>query len=722
MDYNKIKLNAFDDHLLEFRDNQLYDVPHPSEPPYETNRLFTVYIPKIEVESSYAGNRVNDNTVVFSLDPSLYISNATDVIQKIDIDFGRGKKYRNLRFGSEINVKYSDIGSEAIVTLHRKNGEDLSCKCEIITEIKENVVDLRSVEVTSEGCESCSDVFPPLPPIFYQFKFYGAEFGVYFGCQTTSISDIKKPIIILEGWDPLNDRTLDKIYTETNVKIEGDEIFNDGFIPALQNQGFDVILMNFNDGGGDIRGNAMVLREFIKKLNEILVNNESYNKIVVMGESMGGLVARYALSYMESVGEDHNTRLFMTMDTPHQGAYVSYAIQHIGDSALDLINAIRNTWILVESIYLAIPNISMPLRLIRMYLESQIKDIADIQKLFNCTSSKQMLVYYEPDSWDPGHPNPSPARTQFLRDLDRIGNNGYPANVDKMVAFSFGSGADSTQGFEAGDIRYLYDDDLTVTIEIDKETHETRQITILDRLLIKLNAIPDQGRKNIVIVYGEKKVPVPQGFSWLLYKLLFGNTITIPIPVFDLTVEGTLPYESAPGGFYDITTKEAVKFLDGFLKTNFLETLGHDCFVPTVSSLDLKNKTLDYDIYSNLTNDEPYYEVNNHSITPFDAIYVEDKNKEHGKTGTTDNMIKKAFELIVGDENLLLKDLFITDEKAQYEAASSITLENVHVSSSNSSTEKAVLHLKAGETIIFEKDFSIGKNCTFEVVNQGVCE
>jgi hypothetical protein len=66
-----------------------------------------------------------------------------------------------------------------------------------------------------------------------------------------------------------------------------------------------------------------------------------------------------------------------------------------------------------------------------------------------------MLVYYEPDSWDPGHPNPSPARTQFLRDLDRIGNNGYPANVDKMVAFSFGSGADSTQGFEAGDIRYL---------------------------------------------------------------------------------------------------------------------------------------------------------------------------------------------------------------------------------------------------------------------------
>ncbi|MCF8359208.1 MAG: hypothetical protein K9H26_10640, partial [Prolixibacteraceae bacterium] len=42
MDYNKIKLNAFDDHLLEFRDNQLYDVPHPSEPPYETNRLFTV--------------------------------------------------------------------------------------------------------------------------------------------------------------------------------------------------------------------------------------------------------------------------------------------------------------------------------------------------------------------------------------------------------------------------------------------------------------------------------------------------------------------------------------------------------------------------------------------------------------------------------------------------------------------------------------------------------
>ncbi|MCF8358972.1 MAG: hypothetical protein K9H26_09455, partial [Prolixibacteraceae bacterium] len=216
--------------------------------------------------------------------------------------------------------------------------------------------------------------------------------------------------------------------------------------------------------------------------------------------------------------------------------------------------------------------------------------------------------------------------------------------------------------------------------------------------------------------------PVPQGFSWLLYKLLFGNTITIPIPVFDLTVEGTLPYESVPGGFFDMTTQNVVGFLDGFLKTNYSGSLGHDCFVPTISALDIKNKPLDYNVWDELSEKKPYYEVNDHSITPFDAIYVEKENKEHGKTGTTPDMINKVIELIVGDENLLLKDLIITDEKAQYEAASSITLDNVRVLSSNSTTENAALHLKAGETVIFEKDFSIGKNCTFEVVNQGVCE
>ncbi|MCF8360880.1 MAG: hypothetical protein K9H26_19180 [Prolixibacteraceae bacterium] len=417
-------------------------------------------------------------------------------------------------------------------------------------------------------------------------------------------------------------------------------------------------------------------------------------KLLLWEKAWGGLVARYALSYMESNGEDHNTRLFMTMDTPHQGAYVSYAVQHLGKIALDIINFLEIFGVdfseaLGEEIY---------------------SKKEDVDKMFNATSSQQMLVYYRPDCV-PEFPEPSPVRTQFLNDIDRLGINGYPGKVDKMVAFSFGSGkgADGTQGFDAGETRYSYNGPQEILG------------VYFDNLNICTKAIPDNESLKIIDIYLEKKFPAPCIPHWPIFNFLCGHGIVLKLQLVDLTVEGTLSYENAPGGFFNLATAGMVEVLDGLLHTNVLDNLKNDCFVPTVSSLDLKNKPLVFDIRNFFTGFENYYEVNDHSITPFDAFYVEEENKEHGKTGTTDKMIKRAFELIIGDDDLLLKDLFITDEKAQYEAAGSITLDNVHASS-NPSAENAALHLRAGKNIIFEKDFSIEKSCTFEVVTQGFCE
>jgi alpha-beta hydrolase superfamily lysophospholipase len=59
--------------------------------------------------------------------------------------------------------------------------------------------------------------------------------------------------------------------------------------------GYDVVILNLNDGGGKIQGNAYLLAELIKQVNLQKPNNE---QLVVCGFSMGGLVARYALAYM----------------------------------------------------------------------------------------------------------------------------------------------------------------------------------------------------------------------------------------------------------------------------------------------------------------------------------------------------------------------------------------------------------------------------------------
>ena len=61
------------------------------------------------------------------------------------------------------------------------------------------------------------------------------------------------------------------------------------------------------DGGVDyIQRNARVMIELINYINANKVGNQ---ELVVIGPSMGGLITRMALRYMEMNGMDHKTRL-----------------------------------------------------------------------------------------------------------------------------------------------------------------------------------------------------------------------------------------------------------------------------------------------------------------------------------------------------------------------------------------------------------------------------
>jgi hypothetical protein len=676
MEYNRIKDNAFDDSLLVFTTDQLYDVPNPPESPYLTSRYFSALALPLNLDR---------DDFIFKLDSSIYISNTDDTIQSIDIDFGNNLLFTDLNLNSEIFIYRSELGSNAKLTVHLQEDSILVCKFEIKA-VNDTTTNLKSTTIPLSATGSYND----------KKIIDGTEFGVWFGCETTSIDNIKKPIIILEGWDPTNYRTLDIIYSETNVTWDGNT--EGGFLPSLHNRGYDVILMNYKDGGGAIQDNAMVLRKFLDELNKILAANNSQNEIVIIGESMGGLVARYALAYMESIGEDHRTKLFMTMDTPNQGAYISYSVQHLGKIAFDII-----------------PLLDIFGNGLSEFIGEEItsNDIETANKMLNAISSKQMLVYYRPDC-SPEYPAPSPLRTQLLNEFNSFGNNGYPSNVDKMVAFSFGSGngLNGTQGFGPGAERYSYNG-----------PQEIFGI-YFDNVRITTNAIPDQVSLKIIDISLEKKIPAPC-IKWPILKLLCGRSISLKLPLVNLTVNGTLPYENAPGGYFNIATKNLVDILDGLLGTNVSSTLKNDCFVPTVSSLHLIGKPLDFDVRGNFTESPPesnYYEVNNPTITPFDAFYVEEYNKLHGAEGTTSGMIKKAFDLIVGDDNLVLKDKIFVNPKKQFEAKNSITLDNVNISSSIPLRGKSFFYLRAGQTVTFEKNISIGKNCTIEVDVRPYCQ
>ncbi len=160
---------------------------------------------------------------------------------------------------------------------------------------------------------------------------------------------LKKPIIILDGFDPLDKRNYGELY---NDKLT---YGNENLGEKLRQKGYDVVILNFpvmgsnildinhngifqipllngymtRDGGTDyIERNAFLLVKLIQTLNNQLQSNGYGNEeLVIIGPSMGGQISRYALAYMEKHGLDHNTRLWVSFDSPHLGANVPLALQ-----------------------------------------------------------------------------------------------------------------------------------------------------------------------------------------------------------------------------------------------------------------------------------------------------------------------------------------------------------------------------------------------------------
>src|SRR5438552_780081 len=90
------------------------------------------------------------------------------------------------------------------------------------------------------------------------------------------------------------------------------------FVDAMYAQNFEVFVLNFNQGGGDILSNANVFDAALGKVRQLCPQY----KIGVIGFSMGAVIARYALARQESQGFDHHVGMFVAYDSPLNGAWL----------------------------------------------------------------------------------------------------------------------------------------------------------------------------------------------------------------------------------------------------------------------------------------------------------------------------------------------------------------------------------------------------------------
>ena len=141
-----------------------------------------------------------------------------------------------------------------------------------------------------------------------------------------------KPFVFVEGIDFGND------HSTTRNGTFGWNAFSSGsatgqyamlqlmpyWIDTLQQHGYDIVLIDFYDGARDIKENAALVEKVINLCNAYKSSNES---LVVAGASMGGLISRYALRNMEIQNKSHCTRLYISLDAPHLGAYIPLSLQ-----------------------------------------------------------------------------------------------------------------------------------------------------------------------------------------------------------------------------------------------------------------------------------------------------------------------------------------------------------------------------------------------------------
>lgn len=203
------------------------------------------------------------------------------------------------------------------------------------------------------------------------------------------------PVVVVEGFDLDNSLSWDGLYDLLN---------RENLVESLRADGYDLVVLDFADATDYIQRNAFVLVDLLAQVRATLPPGQT---MAVVGASMGGLVARHALAWMESQALTHDVRTFISFDAPYRGANIPLGVQYWFD-----------------------------------FFASESPDAAALRDVLQSPAARQMLVYHftVPAS---STASPDPLKTSFDAELASLG---WPA-LTRNVAAANGSGGGLSQGF-----------------------------------------------------------------------------------------------------------------------------------------------------------------------------------------------------------------------------------------------------------------------------------
>lgn len=200
--------------------------------------------------------------------------------------------------------------------------------------------------------------------------------------STNTNWQIEKPLIIAEGFDPLS--LISNEPDSSYYHNRGANTLNTILTHTPLNNEYDIIYVDWEDSCAPIEANADILIQVIQWVNSIKVGAEPN---VVLGYSMGGLVARYALCKMEENNIPHKTTTYVSYDTPHLGAHVPLGYMYL---ARDIYNGVffqqLPSLIILGGLFYILYE--------RLFQEGFAITMDEVLALPEAPSVKEMLYYY----------------------------------------------------------------------------------------------------------------------------------------------------------------------------------------------------------------------------------------------------------------------------------------------------------------------------------------
>lgn len=400
---------------FDIPNNVLHDKSNPIGTPYKTANIFVASPLKDFSTFSNPVFRIDPQFLFIDVVNEPYYQSNTESI-RIDFDDGTGWHDFDPNNIIHYEANYTNAGKHTLtVELEPKEGIDKKGS-------KSDIYITKSTKA--------------VPPDQKLEDIPGLDVGIYEACESLGNERV---IIYLEGFDPLDmtpsmDRGIEEIYSS---------MIEDQTIEQLRNYNYTYYVVNWKNSRIDMRFNALYVLNLLEKLKLLYANNPE--QFVIIGESMGGVIARYVLSFMESqayadgdfsiffndmevpqngaylqnhediltlgnqnrdqdlVSLNHKTRELITLDSPHQGANVPLSIQYAYRKLLQFI----------------VPGSNYLTSMLNLGLESY--------------AAKEMLLYHIDGKVNPASPisnyQPHPAHFSFYNELKDLGLPQHCKNV-----------------------------------------------------------------------------------------------------------------------------------------------------------------------------------------------------------------------------------------------------------------------------------------------------